>query len=166
MDIDSLYRRHYQELYSFAYQMTFSKPESEDLVQESFCRLLNESKIGTSIQQPRAWLYKVLLNLTRTRFSVEKQHNEKLKLVDKNEISSDDIHHAYIEKEKRRIITNELNLLPDKDRNILILYHQGLAYSEIAEALEMNTSSVGTTLARAIEKLADNLKKKHHELFE
>jgi RNA polymerase sigma factor (sigma-70 family) len=76
------------------------------------------------------------------------------------------VHKTYIKNEKQRIVMTELNLLPEKDRNLLILYKQELSYNEIAQILDMNVTSVGTTLARAIEKFSENLKKKHHELFE
>lgn len=166
MNFDSLYRKHYLELYSFAYRLTSSKPESEDIVHESFCRLLDHCQNSLEIGHPRAWLYKVVLNIAKSKFNSEKLHSEKVKLLDTAEVSSDDLHIDYIKNEKQQIIMAELSLLSEKDRSILILYKQGLSYHEIAQILDMNVASVGTTLARAIEKLSENLKKKYHELFE
>lgn len=166
MNVEVLYKNHYRELYCVAFQLVQCRAGSEDLVQETFVRLIKEHSKGVPILFPRAWLYKVLLNLSKTRISAGKNHSEKLQSNVIADIADDDIHQQMSDNEQQQIVMCELNLLPERDRNILILYQRGLTYHEIAQALEMNVTSVGTTLARAIEKLRSNLKKNHHELFE
>jgi len=166
MNFEGLYKKHYRELFCFAHQLTGCRHGSEDLVHESFIRLFNECNNGTQILNCRAWLYKVLLNLHKTNVSSEKRRTEKLQLEANTEISDEDLHKQLAQREKESIVTGAMKLLPERDRNILILYRRGLTYDEMAEVLEMNKTSVGTTLARAIEKLQNNLKKNYHELFE
>ena len=58
-----------------------------------------------------------------------------------------------------------LDKMPEKERQLLYLYHEGLSYNEMAEVLDMNPKSVGKTLARAIHKFQSILKEQHYELF-
>jgi RNA polymerase sigma-70 factor (ECF subfamily) len=81
-------------------------------------------------------------------------------------MQSEDFQTEYSSDEKKRIISGELKQMPSDERNLLILYNRGLKYEEIAEILDMNPNSVGTTLARTIQKFRNTLKTKYHELFE
>jgi RNA polymerase sigma factor, sigma-70 family len=166
MNFENIYNRFYRELFCYAHQLTECKFRSEDLVHEAFVRFFEVCKNGTQIQNSRAWLYKVLLNLHKTHQTTEKRRSEKLQTVDKTESSDEDLHDQFSNREKEQIVSKMLFELPERDKNIIILYRRGLSYDEIAEVLEMNKTSVGTTLARAIEKLQNNLKTNYHELFE
>jgi len=59
--LDTLFRRHSMELLAFANQQG-GELESEDLVQEAYLRLLQHPDLET-INNPRAYLYKVTANL-------------------------------------------------------------------------------------------------------
>ena len=50
-------------------------------------------------------------------------------------------------------VRRALDALGERDREALLLWDAGLDYGEIAGALEISTGSVGTTLARARERL-------------
>lgn len=166
MNFENIYSKYYRELFCYAYQLTECKFRSEDLVHEAFVRLFDVCNNGSQIQNSRAWLYKVLLNLHKTTLTTEKRRNEKLQTLDKTEVSDEDFHTQYSNREKEYIVSKTLREMPERDKNILILYRRGLSYEEMAEVLEMNKTSVGTTLARAIERLQNNLKANYHELFE
>jgi RNA polymerase sigma-70 factor (ECF subfamily) len=55
--------------------------------------------------------------------------------------------------------------MPEDEKNLLLLYHNGLKYKEIARVLDLNPASVGTMLVRAIDKLKHLLKSEYYELF-
>ena len=129
-------------------------------------RFYIETDRGVILKNPRAWLYKVFLNQFRTICNLRRPDSE-------NQVSSTmtggistDIAEQIIEKEKQRIVFEMLYRLSEKDKAILILYNNGLSYAEMAEVLEINPNSVGTTLVRAIEKLKATLKHHYHEMFE
>ncbi|NJO70164.1 MAG: RNA polymerase sigma factor [Bacteroidetes bacterium] len=166
MDFDNAYNSYYRELYVFAFQLTNCKQLSEDLVQEAFLKFMREWKRGTAFINIRAWLYKVVLNQFSTGVKILKRRTVLTESVRNSEIPADDIHEQYTAKEIDNIVFEALSQLKEKDRALLMLYRRGLPYSEIAEILDINPASVGTTLARAIEKLKNNLKRSHHELFE
>jgi RNA polymerase sigma-70 factor (ECF subfamily) len=166
MSFEEIYTKYYRKLYGLAYQYTLSRQDSEDLVHEAFSRFWKEFQKGSEIQNEPAWLYKVLINLIKTRKSREKLLIGKLKQIETNILRSEDSQSEYLLNEKRRIINEELDLLPAEEKSILILYNQDLRYEEIAQIMDMNTASVGTTLARAINKFRITLKTKYHGLFE
>lgn len=166
MSFNQIYSAFYKEIYRFAFQLCLSHAESEDLLQETFMRLFKEMTKGVELKQPKAWLYKVVLNLWRNKYKKNKMvllKNIKDEYYgDTNQTPETDfIHH-----EKRKFIFESIDQLPLKDRNILVLYHDGLSYEEIAEVLDIKKGSVGTTLRRSIQKFKMILKNQHHELFE
>ena len=63
------------------------------------------------------------------------------------------IHRTLERSEREAVVRRALEALGERDREALLLWDAGLDYGEIAGALEISTGSVGTTLARARERL-------------
>jgi RNA polymerase sigma factor (sigma-70 family) len=59
--------------------------------------------------------------------------------------------------EQRRVVTEALALLSDKERTALLMREEGFSHREIAQAVGTTTGSVGTLVARALARLADEL---------
>ena len=57
----------------------------------------------------------------------------------------------------RMAVSAALATLSTKERTALLMREEGFAHREIAEALETTTGSVGTLLARALDRLASRL---------
>ena len=62
---------------------------------------------------------------------------------------------AILEKEKFRRLRAAVGLLPESERECLLLRAGGLRYREIGDVLGLATSTVGDTIDRAIKKLAE-----------
>lgn len=166
MDFNQLHNNYYSEIYQFAFQLCMCKTESKDIAQDAFLRLFQEISNKSRLENPKAWLYKVVLNLYRNRYNKINGKHVKKYLFESRPNYSESPESNFINREKREFVFNCLNKLPEKNRDILILYHDGLSYSEISEVLDMNVNSVGQTLARSIKKLKLLLTTNHHELFE
>lgn len=164
MSFDEVYRKHYHELRRFGRQLNVSAEKCEDLTQETFLRFYLEVKKNIIFENPRAWLYKVFLNLFKTDLYTTKREQIDSELLVRSDAF--DLHEEYSIIEKQRIVLEMLDRLKEKDKEILLLYHQGLSYAEMAEILEINPNSVGKTLVRAIEKLKITLKSEYYEMFE
>ena len=67
--------------------------------------------------------------------------------------------------EERRMVRGALAELSEKERAVLLMREEGFAHREIAEAVGTTTGSVGTMIARALDKLARrlNLDAQHKE---
>lgn len=166
MVFEKLYYKYHNGIYRFAFKLCLSRSESEDLLQDTFMRLFKELDKGVELENPRAWLYKVVLNLWKNKYNRLKTIQSKSAQVERPGNNDQTPETDFIEREKRKLVFDSLQQLPAKERNILTLYHDGLSYAEIAEVLDMKPESVGTTLSRSIQKFKSQLKVKHHELFE
>jgi RNA polymerase sigma factor (sigma-70 family) len=166
MFFDDVYKKYYKELRCFGHQMNISPEKSEDITQETFLKFYMEIKKNIEFQNPRAWLYKVYLNLSRTYFNNEALKKNDHEILSKSQLQITDLHEEYSRKEKQRIVFEMLDRLTEKERSILLLYNHGLSYAEMAEVLEINPNSIGTTLVRAIESLKQTIKVHYHEMFE
>ena len=166
MSFDEVYRNHYNELRRFGHQLNISAENSEDILQETFLKFLLELKKNVEFTNPRAWLYKVYLNQFRTKFDRQNRIDLSKKEVENYEKSGGDLHEDYARNERHQIVIQILDHLDKRDKEILLLYHNGFSYSEMSDILEINKNSIGKTLVRAIERLKQTLKIQYHEMFE
>ena len=66
-DVIAAYDANERDLFTFALGVTRDGAAAEDIVQEAFLRLVRESRAGRHPDNARAWLYRVVVNLARTR---------------------------------------------------------------------------------------------------
>jgi RNA polymerase sigma factor (sigma-70 family) len=120
-----------------------------DLAQETFVRLFRR---GSMPDMPRAWLAAVAANLLRDdrRTAARRQSLigaavEQLRLESSSAAPDAEV----LAGERRAMVRRTLDGLPERDRRILLLRYEGYSYREIALALDLPETSVGTFLARA-----------------
>jgi RNA polymerase sigma-70 factor (ECF subfamily) len=63
----SAFDDHHRELLRFARSLTRLPDDAEDLVGEAFLRLTREAQAGRFPEEPKAWLFRVVINLNRSR---------------------------------------------------------------------------------------------------
>jgi RNA polymerase sigma-70 factor, ECF subfamily len=166
MDFDSLYKKHYKELYYFGIKQKELSADVSDVLQDVFTKFYFEIKSGKRIENPRAWLYKVLINHIRTNYRIDNSRASKHDEISKSAQLSYDTHESYIMNEQQKIIVEGIMQMPEREKNILLLYHNGFSYLEISDIMNMNYTSVGTYIARAVEKLKTIIKVQYNELFD
>jgi RNA polymerase sigma-70 factor (ECF subfamily) len=134
---------------------------ADDIVQECFVKLYRR---GEMPDDPRAWLVTVANNLLRDdRRRVSRRRRLTLTrgadLPLGGEVPPADA--ATLAAERVHGVRQALARLPLRDRQLLLLRHEGYRYREIADALELTPSSIGTMLVRA----GEAFRKAYHELF-
>jgi len=164
MSFNETYYKYYPELIKYGRQLCASKIDVDDLLQETFLKYHIELSKNCVIENTRAWLYKVLLNLTITHNNRKSLYAAKIKHYKRPDIEIG-IDEEFAKQERRELVLQHLDQLPEKEKNLLLLYHNGLKYKEIAEVLDINPNSVGKLLVRSIIKLKQLLKTDYHELF-
>ncbi len=164
MLFNEAYYQYYPELVRYGRQLQIDESDVEDLVQETFMRLHVEQGKKVVFENIRAWLYKVLHNLAVTRIKAENLHHSKIEYYKKSDAGNDTLEEL-ANRERRELVFKVLEQMPANEKDLLLLYHNGLKYKEIAEVLNINPKSVGTMLVRAISKLKILLKTEYHELF-
>ena len=72
-----------------------------------------------------------------------------------HDVSSEETPAEQVERADRvAMVRHALLQLSDRDRKLLLLREEGFAYKELAEAIGVDPSSVGTLLARARRRFA------------
>jgi RNA polymerase sigma-70 factor, ECF subfamily len=152
--IAALFRERFPMLYRYLKRVSGDATLADDVAQESFVRLHAR---GSMPADPGAWLVAVANNIVRDEYRTSKRRRRLLALwVQPNEESrSPPLSDAQLlTQERETTVRQALDMLPLRDRRLLILRHEGFSYREIAEALGVASSSIGTLLARATAALA------------
>ena len=151
VDWGELYRTALPDLVRFLHRKVWDMERARDLAQDTFVRALQENPAN-----PRAWLFTVAANLARDEARTAIRRKRHLTLltteVEGNAVMVDPA--KELERtEQEAVLRRALEALGERDREALLLWDGGLDYGEIAGALDISTGSVGTTLARARERL-------------
>lgn len=155
---DQNFKLIYEELYDTIFKrisyLTGDTHTAEDLTQEVFIKLYNSPPAHNNIP---AWLNRISTNISYNYIRDRKIHEGKNEIVYEMEIDNViSIEEAAISKVEVDLTRKVLNMLPPRDRMCLLLKFSGYKYSEIAEVIGVEKSSVGTLISRAQAKFKDN----------
>jgi RNA polymerase sigma factor (sigma-70 family) len=106
---------------------------------------------GPPIDNPNSWLYTVAANLCANQLKKKAQRRRDTGFSDRNGRSQEE---ELVIRQESESLRRCLNQLDKRDQILLALYGNELSYAEMSRATGIRTSSIGKTLARAIEKLA------------
>lgn len=149
-DFDAAFRSHYDGLYRFLFRMLGSRDEAEDVAQEAFVRLWRQDFDPRRPHNPRAWLYRVAGNLAlNLRRGEQRRAGREVAADGGGWPEADNPADAALRAIERGGVRAALAELPERQARLLLLRHGGLSYQEVAEALGIAPTSVGTLLARA-----------------
>jgi len=155
---EELYQNHYQALHRIAQKM-MCHDAANDIVQDVFIDFFQKTKNGVQIKHPKSYLYRGTLN----KCIDEQRRTQKFadRQIDKE---TTDGRFDYEKQETRECIRHCLSNLETRDRELTLLYSEGLSYKEMSEITQIPLTSIGKTLARALKKLEKELKVKGYEL--
>jgi RNA polymerase sigma factor (sigma-70 family) len=158
MSLEELFARHHVELYRYAARFTGDADLAEDVVQDVFVRLAERPPADR--EHVRGWLFRVAttvavdaLRASRRRAGLARAWPDRLPMADPPPDPAADAERS----ELRRRVRDALQGLSEKERAILLMREEGFAHREIAAAVGTTTKSVGTMIARALEKLSRRL---------
>ena len=153
VDWGEVYQTTFQELVRFLHRKVWDVERAKDLAQEVFVRALKHDP-----EQPRAWVFKVALNLARDEARTVLRRKRHLTLLKSESEIGDGVptpEEALATEERWAQVRRALDAISDRDREVLLLWDAGLSYREIAEVTELSPGAVGTTLARARRRLVE-----------
>ncbi|MCC6421470.1 MAG: RNA polymerase sigma factor [Gemmataceae bacterium] len=145
--VAKLVEEHYTSLYRYAFRLSGSIVDAEDLTQETFCQA--QLKLGQLRERDRAraWLFSILRNAYLHRIRASKQeHAVSLDWVgDLPERLPDPL--PEVEPEK---LQQALNELPEAFRTpVILFYFEDFSYRDIAAQMDLPMGTVMSRLARA-----------------
>lgn len=158
---DELYRRYWTPIQRFCRNYLSDEGRGEDVAQETFAKLLSENQLPEGDLRP--WLYRLArnrcLDILRRHQRSPTDHNRLATGFDYAKSTSGP-RTKLAREERRRLIREIIDSLPDDYRSVLILKHfEGLSRAEMAAALEITEVAVKGRLARASEKLQAELRR-------
>ena len=148
MDFDTIYEEVFPPLFRYCVRLTGDADQAEDVTQEAFVRLLDRNVEGHPAAL-RVWLFKVATHLIRDRYRVAENRRRLLETYPVAPTAPQDPGDAMETAQAVGGVRAALERLPERDRTMLLMREEGFSYREIAEAAEVQASSVGTLLARA-----------------
>lgn len=153
LDVEALFREHHAPLFRYLVRLTGDAELAADATQEAFVRMIEKQPED---RHPRAWLYTVATNLARESARSRGRQGELAegageRLAPEPAPSPEEVTAARREADRVRAA---LDTLPSRDRSILLMREEGFPHREIAAAVGTTTGSVGTLIARALDRLA------------
>ena len=149
---ESIFHEYWSPIHRLLARMVVDPAEAEDLALETFYRLYKYRPSQYETLNIRGWLYKVATNLAlqSIRSFKRREHYEvhagKDALI---EASEDQPPKILAEKEDRYYVRMALGQMNSRQAEILIMRYSGMAYKDIAAALNLSPTSIGPLLLRA-----------------
>jgi RNA polymerase sigma-70 factor (ECF subfamily) len=144
-----LFEARFPALFRYLDRLSGDPALAADLAQETFVRLYDRGEVPDDV---RAWLVSVATNLFRDE---RRRSDRRLRLlrrrtpdVTMGDASPSPDDHV-LRTERRDAVRAALDGMPERDRELLLLRFEGYSYRELALALDLVESSVGTLLTRA-----------------
>lgn len=152
LSFDQAFVAHHRVVYRYAYALTRDPGLAEDVAQEVFIRLYQNLDAAQRDGLLRAWLLRVTANVARNAqrgLSRARSRDETFvaRLLQATGITQPDeelLRQAEITETQRALAK-----IKEPMRSCLLLKHEGSSYKEIAAALGVNETNVGSLIARA-----------------
>jgi len=150
-DVNELVRNHAAALSRFAATIVRDNSLVQDAVQEAFLRYIIVRKGGQQMDNPRAWLFRVLrnylLDCNRKSGNMPAANlEEAVKVADIRQ----DVEAGYQQSECLR---SALTILSPREKECILLRLEGFGYNEVAQILRIRPGTVAALLARGLKKL-------------
>ncbi len=138
---------YYVPLYRYAYRLSGSTADAEDLTQEAFCKAQFNYGQLRDASRARPWLFSILRNAYLHRVRAERQ--QACVSLDNLDDVPERLPDALPDIDPERL-QRALNELPEVFRTPIILYYfEDFGYRDIAEQMDLPIGTVMSRLARA-----------------
>ncbi len=148
LQIQQLVKDHYQSVYRYAYRLSGSPVDAEDLTQQTFMIAQQKLHQVREVEKVDRWLFVVL------RSCFLKSHRRRRPTTAAAiELNVDEIPDKINDAENdidQELLQSAIDELPDNFRLVVMMfYFEQLSYKEIASALDMSIGTVMSRLSRA-----------------
>jgi RNA polymerase sigma-70 factor (ECF subfamily) len=150
--IMAAYDENQRRLTSFAYALTRDADAADDLVQETFLRLVKEHAAGRIPENVPAWLFRVCSNLVTSR---ARRGIVARRFVAESRPRDDEVaaEVEMLRHEMGAALVAALEILPIDARTAVVMAAYGFSGREIAESIGKSETATRTLMFRARERL-------------
>lgn len=145
-----LFQAHGAAVYRFALMLLRHHQDAEDVVSETFLKLLQHLSAGGNTDNLRGWLFTVAAHAARDR------QRRRARWIPWAAAYEPAVDPPLLQHEDGRLkaARDAMQRLSSRDRLLLVLRANGLSYREMAAAAGIRPSSIGRLLARALDRWA------------
>jgi len=163
---EAFVHRYHVPIHQYTERLLKDAKKAEDVVQETFIRLLKQLKSKQIPTYPKAWLYRVASNICKdywrsAQYRSEDTAKEEMPVTVDPQASVIEI---YERQETRKEMLASLKSLSESQQQIVTLrFYQDMKLKEIAEILDLPLGTVKSNLFHALKKLKGVLSKEEKE---
>lgn len=157
-EIVQLIEEHQKLIYKVVNSYCSNRQEQEDLIQEIIFQLIKSYPRFDHQVKVTTWMYRVAFNVSISHYRKMKNRQKYLVPMPEKLVKIDDTadHQPNEDLARLQAFIQELNPL---NKAILIMYLDGSSHTEIAKAMGISVSNVGTKIGR----IKKHLKKKFNQ---
>jgi RNA polymerase sigma-70 factor (ECF subfamily) len=145
-DLEQVFRTAYPRVVGVAARVLRSRDEAEDVAQEVFLAF-GRSQVPAG--EALGWLSVAAAHTALNHLRSGRRRALREEAAGHADQGDRDVSDAVVALDERRRVRAALARLPRRQAVALVLRHSGLAYAEVAAALDLSPGSVGTTVRRA-----------------
>jgi RNA polymerase sigma factor (sigma-70 family) len=159
-----LFQEHSKMVLAVCRVMLPDPVEAEDAMQQTFLRAYRSILTGNEPRRPAVWLATIARNECLDRIRARTREPLAEPVTDGTSRTPDALH-AAIASEDLRALRRSIRELPTQQRDALVLHEfYGLPYGEVAAAIGVSESAIGSLLFRARKRLRSLLERAHGTL--
>ncbi len=155
---EQLFLRHYPRVYRVAARIVGNREDAEEVALDAFNQLHRRTLDPALGDNVAGWLYRTATNTAFNTVRARNRRRSWLQRLVRREGRpglAEDPADAAIRSETAEQVRRALIGVPERQRDAIILRSAGLSYIEIADAIGVQPSSVGTLIARGERKLRE-----------
>jgi RNA polymerase sigma-70 factor (ECF subfamily) len=152
-DFLRLYDELGEPLYRHCYFRVSSRELAEDLTQESFTRVWDYLASGKTVDNPKAFLYRIAGNLIIDHYRRKKESSLEVLAEDGYDPAGDDATSILDHAEGARALRLLEELEPQHREVLTLRYVDGMGLADIAKVIGQSENAVSVRIHRATDKL-------------
>lgn len=160
-DLDALgilFRRHHERVYALCFRLTGSGTTADDLVQETFLRVLKYRRSFAGRSEFTTWLYRLARNVCLDQMRRDRRDAAIVRRAAAEATDVEPPRMAWVGEERAKAVWAALQgLTPEKRAALVLSRFHDLRYDEIARICECSVSAVKVRIHRALKELRDTL---------
>jgi len=151
------------ELYNFAFRLTGTREEAEDLLQESYFKAYKYFHQLRDENKFKEWIFQITANQFKNFLRKKKKENtyfqdDQERVFTEPEKSFRNPDEVCMKNDRSAVVRRALQMISPKMRNVLVLFElEGYSIEEVSETLGISRGTVKSRLHYARKKLRDIL---------